>query len=102
MARLLDILRSSDEDNLGEALIRLANEAASLHRMQDAAANAASSPNRYMTLKPSDDQGRVEGIDPRTAAGDAHASGTSLVVKDDDECLRSNLGSASHHTEVAL
>lgn len=100
MARLLDILRSTDELDLGQALIRLAKEAASLHRTQDAAARAASQPSLYTTVEHSDEQCRVEGLDPRTAVGDVHASGASLVVKDDDERSRSTLASASRHTEV--
>lgn len=100
MARLLDILRTSNEQNLGQALIRLAEEAAAMHRVGDAADRAADKPHQYSVIHPTEAQCRVEGIDPRTAADDVRASGTSLVVKEDADSVRSILESTSLRSEV--
>ncbi len=100
MARWLDMLRSNDQDSLGKMLIRLADEAASIHRIQDAAERSAATPSTYQAEDSPNQLCRIEGLDPRTAAEDVCASGMSFVVTDDDESLRSTKTCTSRHREV--
>jgi len=108
----MDLFDARRDANLGQALIRLAHLAAAQHRYQRAAALIGGAAGDDDRLPDSDHQlgngidlreehGRIEGLDPWTAAAsDACASGASRACTDARSAPRSASGSASDHTEV--